>query len=641
MKNTIALAVLAVAWVCFALPAPQLLAQELNAEAKSKEAVEARAKRNAQTFENSASVLTLLDRYGKRTGQIGDRGMYDIAIFSPDGKRVATIKEDLENESADLWLYDVATGAPTRFTTSARTEFVDTPVWSPDGSRIAYVTIRKGQEGVYIRASNGQGPEELIYKNPGAFLGLSDWSRDGRFLTFAISDLKGGSLYMFQLDGGPDRKPVEIFHSDLRVSDPHFSADGRYLSYVVRDKAERQEVFVRPSDPSVKAGPWQISDGSFSPGFWVDGGTKLVYVARNQSVMVTEVSTSPSFSFTKPVALFRQQLAVPDTLMNVSIDGQRFLVLPPPRGQELQQITIFDQGGQVVRKVGEPGLYSLVAFSPEGDRLLVMKKDLDTGQEDFWVLATDSAKATRITNDVRFKVTPLWSPDGKYILYSALLDGDWPVYRKAADGTGNEEVLFRYTPGAFVGLSDISSDGKFLVCDSGGVILLVPLAAGDPDSRKPIEYLRDEFNDGTGRISPNGRFIAYRSDEAKPEQYEVYIRPFDAPKPVSDDKKWRVSKDGVFGNNMFFGFSAMLHWRGDGKEVLFRAQELDSNDLVMMAADVETAPSFRVATPRMLFRVPGPINGGIGGVSRDGQRFVLPINVPVTADKPAQPAGSE
>ena len=52
-----------------------------------------------------------------------------------------------------------------------------------------------------------------------------------------------------------------------------------------------------------------------------------------------------------------------------------------------------------------------------------------------------------ITDDTRFKTTPLWSPDGKYILYTALLDGDWPVYRKAADGTGKEELLFRYTPG--------------------------------------------------------------------------------------------------------------------------------------------------------------------------------------------------
>ena len=231
----------------------------------------------------------------------------------------------------------------------------------------------------------------------------------------------------------------------------------------------------------------------------------------------------------------------------------------------------------------------------------------------------------------------MWSPDGKYIFYTALLDGDWPIYRKAADGTGKEELLFRYTPGAFVGLSDVSSDGEFLVCDSGGVILLVPLTGSDPAARKPIEYLRDEFDDGAGRLSPDGRFIAYRSDEAKPERFEIYVRPFDAAKPVPEDKKWQVSKDGAFGSDIFFGSPAMLHWRGDGKEILFRAQELDSNDLVMMAVDVETTPAFRVGMPKTLFRLAGPVTGSLGAVSRDGQRFVLPVNVP--AGKSAQPSG--
>jgi Tol biopolymer transport system component len=626
MNNCAQIAViLTTAILCFVQPVGQVLGQELNAEAKSKDVAEARAKRNAQEFQNNASVLTLLDRYGKRTGQIGERALYDTAALSPDGKRVAAIKEDLDNESADLWVMDVATGAATRLTTSIRTEFVSSKVWSPDSSRLAYVTIRKGQEGIYLRAANGQGGEELLYKNPGAFLHLSDWSQDGRFLTFAISDISGGTLYILPLVGGPERKAIEIFHSDLRIFGPRFSPDGRFLSYFLLDKANKGEVYVRPADPAVKAGPWQISDGSFSFGYWVHGGKELYYEARDQSVMSAEVVTSPSFAFSKPKVLFRQQVAVPDRLMHVSADGERFLVLPPARGQELQQITIFNREGKVAKKVGEPALYSEPAFSPEGNRLLVTKHDLKTGQRDLWVLDVDTAKATRITDDVRFKVTPLWSPDGKYILYSALLDGNWPVYRKAADGTGQEELLFRYTPGAFVALSDFSPDGKFFVCDSGGVVLLVPLE-GDAATRKSIEYMRDEFEEGFARLSPDGRFIAYRSDEAKPERYEIYVRPFDAAKPAVD-QKWQVSKDGA---------RAMLHWRSDGKEIFFRGQELDSNDLVMMAADVAPTPTFRVGTPKVLFRVPGPIEGSLGAVSRDGQRFVLAVNVP--AEETAHPS---
>jgi Tol biopolymer transport system component len=614
--------ILTAASLCLAQTAGQVVGQGLSAEAKSKDVAEARAKRNTQTFQNKASVLTLLDRYGKQTGRVGERAMYDSAILSPDGKRVAAIKQDLDNESFDLFVMDVATGAATRLTTSARTEYVYSPVWSPDGNRVAYVSMRAGQERICARAATGQGAEEVLYNNPGANMDLSDWSLDGRFLTFSISDIKGGVLYVLKLDGGSDRKPVEIFHSDLRIFESRFSPDGRYLSYIVLDKADKAEIFVRPSDPAVNAGPWQISEGTFSPGYWVGGGKELYYMARDRSVMAAEVSTSPSFSFKKPRLLFRQEVPVPDQLMYISADGERFLVLPPARGQQLQQVTIFDRKGQVVKKVGEPALYTQPAFSPEGDRLLVMKEDLKSGQQDLWVIDVKTARATRITDDTRLKVTPLWSPDGKYIFYSALLDGDWPVYRKAADGTGKEELLFRYTPGAFVGLSDISADGKFLVCGSGGVVLLVPLTVSDPAARKPIDYLRDEFDDETGRLSPDGRFIAYRSDEAKPERYEVYVRPFDAAKPAND-KKWQVSKDGVV---------AMLHWRGDGKEIFYRGQELDSDDLVLMAAEVETAPTFRVAPPKVLFRLPGPVKDSLGAVRRDGQQFVLAINVP--ADKP-------
>src|SRR5262245_59151203 len=146
--------------------------QELSAEAKDKEAAEARAKRNALQFENNATTIVFYDRAGKRTGGINERALYNDTVVSPDGSRVAVIKNDLPAETADLFIVDVATGKSTRLTTSARTEFVMAPVWSPDSSRIAYVTIRKGQEGIYVRPANGQGSEEVLYRNPGAFMNL-------------------------------------------------------------------------------------------------------------------------------------------------------------------------------------------------------------------------------------------------------------------------------------------------------------------------------------------------------------------------------------------------------------------------------------------------------------------------------------
>src|SRR5262245_21497742 len=293
----IAIAIAAISLVGAWAPA-RAAGQELSAEAKAKEAADARAKRNALQFENNATTIVFSDRTGKRTGSLGERALYGETVLSPDGSRVAVITRDLANETADLYVLDVATGAKTRLTTSPRTEFVMAPVWSPDGSRIAYVTIRKGQEGIYVRPANGQGSEQLLYSNPGAFMNLSDWSSDGRFLTYAISDMKGGALYVLPLDGGPDRKPTEILKSELRLFEPRFSPGGRFLSYVVIDKANRAEVFVRPLDPATTGEPWQISDGTFSGAFWRRDGKELYYVARDRSIMVAEVGTSPTFSFT-------------------------------------------------------------------------------------------------------------------------------------------------------------------------------------------------------------------------------------------------------------------------------------------------------------------------------------------------------
>src|SRR5688572_11645944 len=173
--------VIAVVALCLVQLPIRASGQELSAEAKDKAAAEARAKRNAQTFENNASTIVFYDRSGKRTGTIGERALYNATVISPDGSRVAVVKGDLPNESADLFVLDVSSGTSVRITTSARTEFVLSPVWSPDSSRIAYVAMRKGQEGIYVRPANGQGAEELVYRNPGAFLNLSDWSSDGRF----------------------------------------------------------------------------------------------------------------------------------------------------------------------------------------------------------------------------------------------------------------------------------------------------------------------------------------------------------------------------------------------------------------------------------------------------------------------------
>ena len=582
-----------------------------------------KAKQIAKQFENNATVLTLYDRTGKQTGAaFGDRALYGEAALSPDRTHVAMVKNDLENETADLYVLDIASGKGTRLTTSKRTEFVQSPIWSPDGKQLAYVQIRDGVEGVYRRQADGSGAEELLYKNPSAFLGLSDWSLDGRYLSFSNSDLSGGALYVLPLTGSEAREPREVFRGKLPLAAPRFSPDGRYLSYIQQNiQIQKAEVFIRPVEGS--GGPWQISEGARSPGMWRNDGKEFYYMGQEFNVMVAQVNTSPSFTFTKPQVLLRPPNNVPLNIRDMSRDGERLLVLPPPRGPQLQQITIFDREGKMVSKVGEPGLWGGPAFSPDGTKLVVMKADLNTGLNLIWSVDIATGTAVAINDATHPGQGPMWSPDGKYILYTAprgeTTNISLGVYRKPVDGSGTEELLFRYTPGAGIQLTDVSPDGKYLLCGSGGVLLIVPLTGTDPLARKAIEFSRGEFNETTGRFSPDGKFIAYRSDEDNALKGEVYVRPFDAATGLPGDGKWRVSKDGV---------NAMIHWRSDSKEVFFRGMELETNDLVVMSADVSTAQGFQPAAPTVLFRLPGPLNGNLNNIRRDGQRFVFAVNVP-------------
>src|SRR5262249_41190973 len=123
------------------------------------------------------------------------------------------------------------------------------------------------------------------------------------------------------------------------------------------------------------------------------------------------------------------------------------------------------------------------------------RNDLKTGNQDIWVYDLTTGKGMAITSDTWPDNSPVWSRDDKQIAYVSSHDNQqhWGIYRKNSNGSGNDEMLFQYTPGAFVGLSDWSEDGRFLTF-STGVVLMVPLDQGGATgvNRKATEWLRDE-----------------------------------------------------------------------------------------------------------------------------------------------------
>jgi Tol biopolymer transport system component len=613
-----------------------------------------RAKRIARQFAAGAEVLTVFDRQGNVVTTVGEPALYDDVAFSPDGAKLAVTKADIEGpiRTTDIWVLDIASGSSTLIASNpAERNATGTPVWSPDGSQVAYLARRDGYTGLYRKASDGTGAEELLYRSPGSGLGLRHWSLDGRFIIFSSTDLSGGILYALPLAGQGEREPVVVLRSESQLRGASLSPDNRFLSYI-SDPSGKMEFYVRPFDPSAPGttppgGPWQVSDQGAQWAFysgWRRDGKELYYLAADQGVMAVQVSTSPRFRSEKPKLLFRLSQAVlaGPGHANVSRDGQRIAVAAPA-APALQQITVFDRQGNVVTKIAEPGPYTQPSLSPDGTKVAVMTRDPRENDLDIWTFDLATGKGLPLTVDTFSENGPVWSSDGGQVAYSSPR-GSYPgIYRKAWDGSGNEEQLFRYTPGAGLWLTDWSADGRFLTFHdngTGGILNVVPLDRNQQAlEREAIEWLRDEYEAAQGRFSPDSRFIAYLSNEGKSTEeinsnlYEVYVRPFDPAKSdvsAGDERPVQVSTAGALG---------MISWRQDGKEMYYLTPDWE-----VVAVDVTTTPIFQAGAPRLLFKLPANdvsepsfSLGRLPGlplqwknVSADGQRFVFTINVPAS-----------
>jgi Tol biopolymer transport system component len=590
-----------------------------------------RARVVSQIMEANARQLTLFDRQGRPVSTVGPRDLYNQPVFSPDRTRVVVGKNDLEKETQDLWVIDNASGKAIQLTASKTRENANSPAWSPDGKQIAFVALRDGYFGLYRKSSDGQGPEELVYKGS-APLTLTDWSQDGRYLTYHSVDLTGGGVYAVPLAGTGERKPIEILRDKWQNQGPRLSPDSRILTYT-SNASGRTEVYAIPFDPAATpgtkpaAGPWQLSEqGGTGMVFWRKDGKELYYLAADRAVMVVPVSgATPTFG--KPQVLFRPPADIAPGIgpgnASVSRDGERF-VIAVPRPQ-LRQLTVYDRSGKVLSKVGEPGFYNQPNMSPDGSRAVVMRVDPRSGNNDIWTVDLASGKGTPITNDNDPQNSPIWSPDGKQVAYVSTREGISSIYRKAADGTGVAEQVFSYTPGAGMVLTDWSWDNKFMTFHTG-VIVLVPVTGTQKASeRKEIDWLREDYDAGLGRFSPDNRYIAFLSNEADVDRGEVYIRPFDPNKPDAPHAgpAFRVTKDGAIG---------MISWRQDGKELYYMTRNWE-----VMAVDIEMTPTFKAGTPRMLFSLPGPLPGNPlqwKNVTPDGQRFLFAMPTTASATAP-------
>ena len=268
--------------------------------------------------------LVWVDRGGAEEPIPAELRAYNIPRISPDGARVAIAVNDGE---VDIWSLELATGTLSRVTVTP--EFDSTPLWSSDGGRILFSSIRDGRWGVFSKSASGAGTAELVAETPTEPI-LYSLSPDGsrlvyRMETVATDDGRRVDTFALRLDGEPHSEP--LLASRFVEQNAEISPDGRWLAYSADDTGE-SEIYVRPF-PEVEGGRWQISTGgsAFDP-IWSRDGRELFYRQRNE-YHVVPVETGETFRHGASELMFRGNYFFQTTerTWDVSPDGRRFLMI--------------------------------------------------------------------------------------------------------------------------------------------------------------------------------------------------------------------------------------------------------------------------------------------------------------------------
>ena len=270
--------------------------------------------------------LAWFDRDGKFLGSVGPRANYLDFALSPDATRVAVSQRDPGGGTVSIWLLDLARGVPSRFTFSS---FADRrPIWSPDGSKVAFASARDVSSNIYEKDAGGSGTETLLVKSPNNKVPL-DWSSDGQSLIYREGSPRTGlDLWVLPTATGAtgDRKPMPYLETPFNEDEAKFSPGSgspRWVAYT-SDESGRKEVYVQ-SFP-VGSGKFQVSSGGGSAPMWRHDGREIFYTSTNGEVMVAEVTTAPKFEVSIPRVLFAPRTA---RGADVAPDGKRFLLIAP------------------------------------------------------------------------------------------------------------------------------------------------------------------------------------------------------------------------------------------------------------------------------------------------------------------------
>jgi Tol biopolymer transport system component len=274
-------------------------------------------------------ILTWFDRTGKRLGTVGEpTGFFDLDL-SPDEKKLAV--SEANTSSATIWIHDLDSKLKTRLTFSGGAHI--SPIWSPDGREIAFTSAQ--QSTISAKTVGGSAPERTLLSSSGPlFQGITDWSRDGRYLMYRQGPGINEQIWVLPLFG--DRKPFPYTNAMVQERGGVFSPDGRWVAYMSSDTG-RPEIYVAPF-PWTGA-KWQVSNGGGADPRWRADGRELYYFDFSGIAAVEVNATGSAFQVGKNTPLFRLPVRGLGREYAPTRDGQRFIAITPSEGSS-QSLTL-------------------------------------------------------------------------------------------------------------------------------------------------------------------------------------------------------------------------------------------------------------------------------------------------------------
>jgi Tol biopolymer transport system component/predicted Ser/Thr protein kinase len=532
-----------------------------------------------------------------------------VFAVSPDGRKL--VFAGSSTESTRLWVrsLDSLEAHPLPANLSANPPLF---FWSPDSRFIAYWSEEKLR-----RVDLEGGPPQTICDWPTQTMGGS-WNREGVIL-FGTSS----GIMRVSAEGGTPVPVTTPMLPEESQGYPSFVEDGKRFFYLRRSTSLKEDgVYVGSLDvkPAEQSSKFLLAT-SRSPVFvpaTSQGGPQVLF-ERKGALFVQGIDARTLGLVGTPIVIADQvDVSVANTTFGrFSASANGILIYKTGGRGGFRQLTWFDRHGKVLGTPGEPGPYGALKVSPDGTRAAIQQYSGDRTNADIWIMDLRSGTETRLTFDPAGSYQPVWSPDGTQVAYQSRRGGFMGIYKKAANGAGSEELIAKIDKP--LSLTDWSRDGRYLLYMAPDPktkmdVWVLPLE-GD---RKPFPALLGEANEMAGYLSPDDRFLAYRSDETG--RNELYVQTFD-PKAGSRSGgagKWIVSK----------GSAGMARWRSDGKELLYLSNQGD-----VMAVPVSSDPVFQPGPPELLFRVPvaafaaSPNPGGIMDATTDNQKLLVEVPV--------------